>query len=237
VNAGWKCACLAADCPGPEDRIIYPRLGWVRRGSQACKWCAGVVIDADTARAMMIERAGLEPLEPYPGVRTPWPCRCLKAGHLVAPTLGGVNSRGSGCADCAQSGFKRDAPALLYLMEHPRLNAAKVGVCGTDTGRIEKHVRRGWRQFRVMEFGAGRMAEALEREVLAEWRSSGAHPVRDGEETYDGWTETISLEATTAQAVWEGVLELSGMVLSRCSSGAETGGISYQKIQIGSPDY
>lgn len=209
-----RCLCLAEDCPGPEDRLIYPRLGWVRRGAQACKWCAGVVIDADTARATMIERGGLEPLEPYPGVRTRWRCRCLKAGHLVAPTLGSVNSRGSGCAECAQTGFKRDEPALLYLLDHPRLHAAKVGVCGTNTGRLAKHARRGWRRFQELELSAGRVAEALEREVLAEWRSGGAPPVRDGEVTYDGWTETISLEATTIEKVWEDVLHLHRMAIT-----------------------
>jgi hypothetical protein len=175
VNARWRCMCLAADCPGPSGRIIYPRLGWIRRGAQACKWCAGVVIDADTARATMIERAGMEPPEHYPGVRARWRCRCLKAGHLVSPTLGSVNSRGSGCAECSESGFKRDAPALLYLIQHPGLKAAKIGVCGMDTGRLEKHAGRGWRLIQQLEFGLGQMAEALEREVsrngaVAAWR-------------------------------------------------------------------
>lgn len=213
VNERWRCVCLSEDCPGPEDRVIYPRLGWVRQGAQPCKWCAGVVIDADTARATMIERGGLEPLEPYPGVRARWRCRCLKAGHLVAPTLGSVNSRGSSCAECAQSGFKRDDPALLYLIEHPRLHAAKVGVCGTNTGRLSKHERYGWRRFQELQFSAGRVAEALEREVIAEWRSGGASPIRDGKATYDGWTETMLLEGTTIEKVWEDVLQLHRMVM------------------------
>jgi hypothetical protein len=170
------------------------------------------VIDADTARATMIERAGLGPLEQYPGVRARWSCRCLKAGHLVSPTLGSVNSRGSGCAECSESGFKRDAPALLYLVQHPGLKAAKVGVCGMDTGRLEKHARRGWHLIQQLEFGLGQMAEALEREVIAEWRSYGLPPVRDGEATYDGWTETISLDGATPQAIWADVMQIHAMM-------------------------
>jgi hypothetical protein len=182
------------------------------------------VIDADTARATMIERAGLKPLEHYPGVRARWRCRCLKAGHLVSPTLGTVNSRGSGCTECSESGFRRDAPALLYLIQHPGLKAAKIGVCGLDTGRLQKHAGRGWHFIRQLEFGLGQMAEALEREVIAEWRSCGSPPVRDGDATYDGWTETISLDGTTSQAIWADVLQIHPMMQLTSPSNPRAGG-------------
>lgn len=209
VNARWKCRCLSPTCPGPTDRTIYPRLGWVRRGAQACKWCAGVVIDAQAARDLMITLAGLEPEVPYPGVREPWQSRCLSCNSVVYPRLGSITSHGSGCSECASYGFQRTAPAYVYFLTNSRLNAAKVGICNIDTGRIEKHVRRGWECRERLHFEVGRTAELLEKNVLAEWRAQGWGPVRDGEAAYDGWTETVAItDEATAPELWMGILEL-----------------------------
>lgn len=216
VNERWRCLCLAEDCPGPQDRVIYPRLGWIRRGAQACKWCAGVVIDPDTARDIMIER-GLQPLEPYPGVRERWKCQCMNPAcrAVVYPTLGSVNSRGTGCSECAEFGFKRDQSAQIYLLTHERLRAAKVGICNLDTGRIQRHTSRGWQLHATRDFARGRDAERLEREVLAEWRAQDWKPVRDSGRTYDGWTETVPLTADiSAESLWDGMMRLAELLAS-----------------------
>lgn len=214
VNGRWRSRCLAPACPGPPERIIYPRLGWVRRGAQACKWCAGVVIAGDVAHGIMVA-AGLEPLEPYPGVRVPWRCRCMNqvCGAEVFPTLGSVNSRGTGCSECAEYGFKRDRPALVYLLHHQRLQAAKVGICNLGTGRIEKHRGRGWQLHKTLSFALGRDAERLEREILVEWRAQDWKPVHDASQAYDGWTETTRLGGDICLAMlWDGVLELRSLL-------------------------
>lgn len=214
VNGRWRSRCLAPACPGPPERIIYPRLGWVRRGAQACKWCAGVVIAGDEAHGIMVA-AGLEPLEPYPGVRVPWRCRCMNqvCGADVFPTLGSVNSRGTGCSECAEYGFKRDRPALVYLLHHQRLQAAKVGICNLGTGRIEKHLGRGWQLHKTLSFALGRDAERLEREILVEWRAQDWKPVHDAGQAYDGWTETTPLGGDIClAALWDGVLELRSLL-------------------------
>ncbi|MFF7097977.1 hypothetical protein ACFY9A_37170 [Streptomyces rubradiris] len=230
VNERWRCRCLAADCPGPADRIIYPRLGWVRRGAQACKWCAGVVIDPLTARGIMISRAGLMPLEPYPGVRERWKCRCMNCQSIVHPTLGSVNSRSTGCSECADFGFQRSKPGLVYLVTHQGLRAAKIGICNLNTGRIAKHEGRGWQQHATLTFPLGRGAELLEKQVLAEWRAQGWRPVLDSGEPYDGWTETVPLsQEVSAQTLWQGVLALHELMtavgashrLSACSLWSE----------------
>jgi len=214
VNERWRSQCLASDCPGPQDRIIYPRLTWVRRGAQACKWCAGVVIDADAARDTMIN-AGLRPMAAYPGVRERWKCQCMNpdCGAIVHPTLGSVNSRGTGCSECAEYGFKRTQPALVYLLVHDRLQAAKIGICNLGTGRIQKHQSRGWRTHDTLEFEVGGDAERLEREVIAEWRAQDFRPVRDGGSTYDGWTETAPVSAdVTVGTLWDAVVELRSLL-------------------------
>ena len=214
VNERWRSLCLASDCPGPKDRVIYPRLGWIRRGAQACKWCAGVVIDPDAARDIMIE-AGLRPLVPYPGVRERWKCQCTNPDcqAVVHPTLGSVNSRGTGCSECAEHGFKREQPALVYLLFHGRLQAAKVGICNLGTGRIQKHQSRGWQLHDTLDFSVGRDAERLEREVLAEWRAQDWRPVRDGKSSYDGWAETTPVTTEVSmELLWDGVVQLRDLL-------------------------
>lgn len=45
--------------------------------------------------------AGLEPLEPYPGARKAWRCRCVTCGSDVAPTLDNIRRGQGGCRNCA----------------------------------------------------------------------------------------------------------------------------------------
>ncbi|MGY4963140.1 hypothetical protein [Streptomyces sp. 900105245] len=158
----------------------------------------------------MIE-SGLQPLQSYPGVRERWKCKCLNPAcrAIVFPTLGSVTSRGTGCSECAEYGFKRERPAMVYLLAHERIQAAKVGICNVGTGRIEKHQGRGWELYATLSFAVGRDAERLEREILAEWRAQDWKPVRDEGRTYDGWTETAPVTPDLPiGSLWNGVLEL-----------------------------
>ena len=121
------------------------------------------------------------------------------------------------------SGFRPGEAALVYLLRHERLQAAKVGVCNMGTGRISRHLRRGWQLHATLAFEAGRDALRLEREVLAEWRAQDLEPVRDGGRSYDGWTETASLSsAMTVEVLWSGVLQLGNLV----AEAADRGGAS-----------
>ena len=44
---------------------------------------------------------GLEPLDPYPGARKPWPCQCMTCDKKVAPTLDNIRRGQGGCRYCA----------------------------------------------------------------------------------------------------------------------------------------
>ncbi|MFB6784836.1 hypothetical protein ACFCX0_48330 [Streptomyces sp. NPDC056352] len=46
---------------------------------------------------------------------------------------------------------------------------------------------------------------------MAEWRSQGWRPVLDGGQRYDGWTETVTLLAATADRLWRGILGLDAL--------------------------
>lgn len=45
--------------------------------------------------------AGLEPLEPYTNVETPWRCRCEGCGDIVSPRLHNVRAGWGGCRPCS----------------------------------------------------------------------------------------------------------------------------------------
>jgi hypothetical protein len=104
----WLCRCNTC---GNE---ITPRLNGVRHGDGACRFCGsirgGEAIRIDSATAVAEMRAaGVEPLEPYTGTKTPWLCRCNTCGKESTPSLGTVRSGGGACRPC---GIERRAEPL-----------------------------------------------------------------------------------------------------------------------------
>jgi len=99
ANKPWRCECK--NC----GKKVSPTLGHVRQG-HGCKHCAAVrrgqLMTVPEAEAEAVMRAaGLEPLVPYPGANTAWPCRCQKCGKEVSPRLNSVRSMGQGgCRYC-----------------------------------------------------------------------------------------------------------------------------------------
>ena len=59
----------------------------------------------------VIHEAGVEPLEPYPGrTTTPWRCRCITCGAVVAPNLNNLNRGMSrGCRYCSARADKESS--------------------------------------------------------------------------------------------------------------------------------
>lgn len=97
----WPCRCIAC------GRDVAPSYDNVRKGlSSGCKWCA-VGMRASTRRMRSTEAAtdlaverGLEPLEPYPGLCTPWRCRCMGCGAEVNPRFTALKKGQGGCRTC-----------------------------------------------------------------------------------------------------------------------------------------
>lgn len=115
----WRCICLRC---GSE---VSPRFSNVSSGQGACKYCAGRVVDADAAAEEM-RQAGVTPLEPFPGVVTPWLCRCDECQRTVTPRLGNVRAGQGACKYCGRVGVDPDeasrrmlAAGLLPLVPYP----------------------------------------------------------------------------------------------------------------------
>ena len=93
THAKWLCRCVRC---GKE---VTPRFGDIRKGSGGCGWCSGKRVDPAAPVAVM-QAAGLEPLEPYPGSASKWRCRCAKCGREVQPRYASIQQGQGGCGWC-----------------------------------------------------------------------------------------------------------------------------------------
>ena len=92
AGAPWPSECLQC------LRHVQPRYASVRDGAR-CRYCARKAVDPADAVQLM-EKAGLSPLEPYPGSAQPWRCLCRACGSEVTPRYAWVRATGSGCRFC-----------------------------------------------------------------------------------------------------------------------------------------
>jgi len=98
------------------EKEVTPTIGSIRNGG-GCKYCApNAPVDPDEAGAAMLA-AGLKPLEDYPGVNTPWRCRCLKCEREVTPTLSNIRRGNGGCKYCAPNAPVDPAEAAAEMRE------------------------------------------------------------------------------------------------------------------------
>ncbi|MER5866678.1 hypothetical protein [Kitasatospora sp. NPDC002040] len=96
----WRCQCTT--CGG----IVTPSYHSVNSNNAGCLLCgrertaAALRLDPDAAVDVM-RAGGYEPLSPYPGSGTPWPCRCRSCNSVGTPTLDNVR-QGYGCMACGR---------------------------------------------------------------------------------------------------------------------------------------
>jgi hypothetical protein len=100
----WRCRCVTC---GHEETLT---LASVRSGKR-CLFCAGLRTHPEQA-AVEMRAAGVEPLEPYPGLaNSPRRCRCLTCGAEVRPSL--TNARIGEKGLCRRCGIERLRAAKL----------------------------------------------------------------------------------------------------------------------------
>jgi hypothetical protein len=192
----WPCQCTVCGTPGT------PRYNSVRMGHAGCRPCqhrltagASQRLTHEAAAEVMVKR-GLEPREPYPGSKKPWRCQCLRCGAEVTPTYSNILSGWGGCRTCSPGGFDATQKAVLYLISHPRLGAAKVGIGNALGRRLKDHAAQGWETITVVRL-PGPVAEAIEASILDWWRDDLGLPpyLSTHEMPQGGWTETVDLDA------------------------------------------
>ena len=100
--------CIHIEC----GRTVSPTLSNVKNGA-TCIYCAGKRIDDTDAHGIM-ERAGLKPLEPFPGRKQPWKCIHIACGREVQPLYSVVQSGGGGCVYCSGGRIHPDDATKLF---------------------------------------------------------------------------------------------------------------------------
>lgn len=99
----WKCTCTRC------NREVSPQYRHIKAGQKGCKDCGyatrGPVGPAkrwtDREAAAVMRRAGLEPIEVYPGTMVaPWACRCATCGAVGRPRLSVILRGEGGCFPC-----------------------------------------------------------------------------------------------------------------------------------------
>lgn len=98
MTTPWRCRCLRC---GVEVFVRAHDLK-VSGGCAACGHAEGGAKNRHPERVVvgLLRDAGFEPLEPYPGVMTPWNCRCLTCGKSTTKTLNDIKNRVLGCRWC-----------------------------------------------------------------------------------------------------------------------------------------
>lgn len=139
--------------------------------------------------------AALEPLEPYPGSLRPWKCRCAKCGRTVQPCYSTIQRDSGGCRWCRNSGFKSGEAATVYLITHPGYGSAKIGITDAAGNRVSKHRQRGWQVLTTVGV-PGKLALAIEKDVLDWWRTDLALPVHLGRQEMPQGGRTALATAT-----------------------------------------
>ena len=108
THAKWNCKCV--NC----ERAVTPTLSNVLNGS-TCIFCAGKRLDIADVEALM-RRAGLEPLEKYPGrTGADWRCLHTKCGREVTTRYALVRDGNSGCIFCNGGRIHEDDAVALML--------------------------------------------------------------------------------------------------------------------------
>lgn len=106
--------------------------------------------------------------------------------------------------------FRADQPALVYLITHPPLGAAKVGISDTAGSRLAEHRREGWQLLAAFRVAAD-AAAAIEADVLSWWRDNLRLPPYLGRDQMPqgGWTETAAAGAIDLAATVAHICELA----------------------------
>jgi hypothetical protein len=89
VKKGYRTSC---GCDALEKEQKHERIGATRK------------LNHESAAVDRMKDSGWEPLEPYPGSKVPWRCRCTDCGTEGSPMLQDLHRR-KGCHTC--SGWQR----------------------------------------------------------------------------------------------------------------------------------
>ena len=217
-KAPWRCRCLTC------DGLVRPNLNTVRAGG-GCQLCgyrrtSDALRRPDAEAAAMARGRGYEPLEPYPGTNRRWRCRHEACGKDCSITFKDITGRGSGCPECAVSGFKPARPAVVYLVTHTELNVHKIGIAGVHSYRLSTWAKAGWDRHGTVHFPVGEDAYKVEQAVLRWLRREQGLPAYLPRSIH-GWSETVDAAEISLAEIWAKVHEVRAELLQQLTNAAQ----------------
>lgn len=193
-TSAWACECVRC------GSRVTPSLAAVRRG-HGCVVCgnrssARTRTTPEAVAREEMRKAGLEPLDPFPGADEPWRCRCLTCGSEVRPRLHSIRSGQGGCKVC---GVRRRAEG--QRLSHQQASGVMVAAdlepledypgskerwrcrctrCGTEVDARLDSVRAGSRSCETCALLSRRAAlRTPHAEAVAVMRAAGLEPLED----------------------------------------------------------
>ncbi len=208
ANTGWK--SIHEVC-GNE---VSPYFRYVKSGGIGCNFCAGLAPKSKSEVKKLFISRGYKPLDEYVNSKTPIKSIHKVCGKEVSPTYASVRN-GRGCKYCQVGGINLLAPAFIYLMTNPELNAHKLGIGGyeSNTNRIEQHKKHGWKLFASMDLDTAEEAYEIEQRVL-DWirfELGFGQFLLSEQMPQGGHTETFGIDDIDLSDVWNKVSEMSKM--------------------------
>jgi len=165
-----------------------------------CPKCSLVVVSEEdwNRRASAVSARWLEKPK---NARMKTLAECLSCGKGWRPTPDSI-ARGSGCPNCAETGFKPGESAYLYLIQDSVRGCRKIGISNLDDQktRLRAHRANGFTEVVfVFEHERGELIARLETSVMAWIRVDLGLPQFLGRADMPqrGWTETFSMDGPT----------------------------------------
>jgi hypothetical protein len=173
-NRPWKSRCLRC------NNVVSPYLCRLQAGT-GCGVCSGKIVVPEIAERIM-RSSHLEPLEPYPGGKKPWKCKCKRCGNLVSPKYSDINQGDGGCKYCGGTFVEPDFAYQVMVsvgaipQEDYSHNAKKwhciCSKCGKDIYPTWNRIQQG---YGACVYCAKRRVDRNDAEVLM--ISKGASPI------------------------------------------------------------
>lgn len=200
-------SCIHKTC-GSQVSITATYL---RAGGKGCSFCAGTKPIVKAQALKMFRRHGYKPIEDFINARTPIAAIHNVCGNELKVSWSFLRNGGN-CRYC--TGWRNLlAPAYVYLITSPQLNAHKVGVSGIDASdnRVERHIKNGWQKFGVIEVETGDKAYEIEAQVLDWLRSDLQLSVYLVPELMPqgGYSETVDASEIDLSKIWAKIREFS----------------------------
>lgn len=201
----------------PVECIVCNHVWNVKPSSLAgCPVCSGNFV-SETEWERRAAARGLLWVSLPDGSREPAEARCLSCGLVWVTSPDSVTS-GSGCPDCAETGFKPGKPAYLYFLEDTARGARKIGISNVDpkNTRLNAHRRNGFEEeLFILASDSGSQIAELEAKVMGWIRVDCGLPQYLGKQDMPqgGWTETFSAGGPSNHEVIAKIKELAEKIV------------------------